>query len=81
MSDIALATPAAAPIDLLPDLPDVSTTNQLADAIKIPPHSLEQDRYLRQGIPFVRIGSRIRYLKTDVIAHLLANRVTEQLTP
>jgi hypothetical protein len=81
MSDIALAAQAAAPVDLLPGLPDVSTTNQLADAIQMPPHSLEQDRYLRKGIPYVRIGSRIRYLKADVLAFLTANRATEQLTP
>jgi hypothetical protein len=77
MSDIAIAAPAAAPVDLLPGLPDVATSKQLSEVTQIPEASLAQDRYLRQGIPFCRIGSRIRYLKVDVLRFLAANRAAQ----
>lgn len=36
--------------------------------------ALANDRYFKRGIPFTRIGSRIYYLRDDVICHLAANR-------
>lgn len=37
--------------------------------------SLAQDRYLKRGIPFVKYGKRVRYLRQDVLDFLAANRV------
>ncbi|MCV7311019.1 hypothetical protein H7J89_10340 [Mycobacterium paraffinicum] len=38
--------------------------------------SLAQDRYLRKGVPFTRVGGRrIRYLRDDVLKYLQANRI------
>lgn len=35
---------------------------------------LANDRYLGRGIPYVKYGSRVYYLRSDVIAFLAANR-------
>ncbi len=64
----------------LSDLPPISTTKALAATLDTTVDSLAQDRYRRVGIPFVRIGGgagsrRIRYLRGDVVRHLLENRV------
>lgn len=59
----------------LNDLPAVITPKQLADFISTTTAALSQDRYLGKGIPFTRIGSRVRYLRSDVAAYLAANRV------
>lgn len=37
--------------------------------------ALAQDRYLGRGIPFTRVGRRVRYLRADVLSYLAANRV------
>jgi hypothetical protein len=37
--------------------------------------ALAQDRYRGKGIPFVKIGGRVRYLREDVLAYLAANRI------
>lgn len=52
------------------DLPEVMTENQLLEYARIPAGSLRQDRYLNQGIPYVKIGQRVRYLRRDLIAYL-----------
>jgi hypothetical protein len=36
---------------------------------------LANDRYLGRGIPHVKHGSRVFYLRSDVTAYLAANRV------
>lgn len=57
------------------DLPELATPKQIAELLSISESSLAQDRYLSQGIPFIRIGRRVRYQRDDVIAFLTANRV------
>lgn len=57
------------------DLPELATPKQIAELLSISESSLAQDRYLGQGIPFIRIGRRVRYQRDDVIAFLTANRV------
>ena len=37
--------------------------------------ALAQDRHRGTGIPFVKIGGRVRYLRQDVLAYLAANRM------
>jgi hypothetical protein len=59
----------------LPGLPDISTAEQLAEVLQTTVASLAQDRYLHKGVPYCRVGSRIRYVKADVISFLSANRV------
>lgn len=57
------------------ELPEILKPKQLAEFIGMSEASLGQDRYLGQGIPYVKIGKRVRYLKDDVLAYIKANRV------
>jgi hypothetical protein len=59
----------------LQDLPAIATTKQVSKVIQTSEGSLAQDRYRGTGIPFVKIGGRVRYLKQDVLAYLAANRM------
>lgn len=53
---------------------ELMTPEELAAYLHASPGSLANDRYLGVGIPFVRVGRRIRYRRSDVIAFLEANR-------
>lgn len=57
-------------------LPPVATARQLADFLVTTEASLAQDRYLRRGVPYTRVGRRIRYLREDVLKYLQANRIS-----
>lgn len=59
----------------LDELPPVMTPSDLADVMHTTINSLAQDRYLGRGIPFVKFGKRVRYLRDDVLGYLTANRV------
>jgi hypothetical protein len=56
-------------------LPEVSTSKQLAGYIGTTEAALAQDRYLKQGIPYTKIGKRVRYLREDVVKYLQDNRI------
>lgn len=47
----------------------------VAEMLDITEHSLAQDRYLGIGIPYVKIGKRVRYRLEDVHAFIEANTV------
>jgi hypothetical protein len=64
----------------LSHLPAVMTADQLAPAINVTVGSLAQERYLGQGIPYIRLGRRIRYTRADVARYLAANR-HDSVTP
>lgn len=68
VADLALQIP----IDVLPA---VAMPKAVAGLIGSTEASLAQDRYLGRGIPFTRVGRRVRYLRADVLAYLAANRV------
>lgn len=57
------------------ELPEVAKPEQLATYIHTTTDALAQDRYRRRGIPYVKIGGRVRYLREDVLAYFSANRV------
>jgi hypothetical protein len=58
------------------DLPEVMTAAELAQFMRTTAAALAQDRYLGRGVPFVKFGERrIRYLRSDVLAYLTANRM------
>lgn len=68
----------------MPDMPDdtgaeplpyIANPKQLAQFLGTTEGAIAQDRYLGRGIPYTRIGKRIRYLRADVLAYLAANRV------
>jgi hypothetical protein len=57
------------------DLPSVAKSEQVAGVLQTTAEALAQDRYRRRGIPYVKIGGRVRYLREDVLGYLAANRV------
>lgn len=57
------------------ELPAVATAAQVAVFVQSTPDALAQDRYRRRGIPYVKIGGRVRYLREDVLKYLSDNRI------
>ncbi len=57
------------------DLPLVAKAEQVAVVVQTTVDALAQDRYRRRGIPYVKIGGRVRYLRDDVLGYLTANRI------
>lgn len=56
-------------------LPPVATSKQVSQVVQVSEASMAQDRHRGTGIPFVKIGGRVRYLRQDVLAYLAANRM------
>jgi len=52
-------------------LPPVMTAGELAPAIRSSEGALAQDRYRNRGIPYTRVGRRIRYSRSLVARYLL----------
>jgi hypothetical protein len=57
-------------------LPDICTAEQLGPVLGVTVGALANDRYRHVGIPFVKHGKRVRYLRVDVARYLIANRTT-----
>jgi hypothetical protein len=55
-------------------LPPVMSTKELAPALGITSEALAQDRYRGCGIPYVKLGRRVRYLRADVARYLVTHR-------
>jgi Helix-turn-helix domain len=62
-------------------LPPVMSTEELADVLGVTPGSLAQDRYRGCGIPYVKIGRRVRYLTADFAHYLATHRTGGDGTP
>lgn len=56
-------------------LPYALTPQQTAEFTGIPVAALAQDRYSHKGLPFVKIGARVRYLRDDIVEYLQQNRI------
>ncbi|CCK53040.1 Conserved protein of unknown function [Mycobacterium canettii CIPT 140060008] len=56
-------------------LPHIAKPEQVAVVMQTTPDSLAQDRYRRRGLPHVKIGGRVRYLRADVLKYLADNRI------
>ena len=56
------------------DLPSVATAAQVAAVLQTTVDALAQDRYRRRGVPWVKVGGRVRYLRADVLNFLASNR-------
>lgn len=57
-------------------LPPVMTAEQVAPLLGTTANALAQDRFRGVGVPYVKHGSRIRYLRADVAQYLIDRRVT-----
>lgn len=60
-------------------LPKFLKAKDVADWLGISEQALANDRYRGEGVPFVRIGSRIRYRLSDLLAYVEAN--TTEVVP
>ena len=56
-------------------LPKSINEKELASVLKSSVAKLRRDRWLGQGIPYVKNGRLVRYLETDVLEFLEENRV------
>lgn len=56
------------------NLPAVAKADQVAAVMQTTVDALAQDRYRGRGIPYIKIGGRVRYLREDVLNYLAANR-------
>lgn len=56
-------------------LPEIMTAEELAMGIRTSVGALSQDRYLRRGIPYLKLGRRIRYARAEVARYLLDHHV------
>jgi len=61
--------------EALGELPSIATPSQLAAVLQTTVDSLAQDRYRRRGVPWTKVGGRVRYLRVDVLKYLAANRI------
>lgn len=52
----------------IPDM--LLTAKEVADYLSISVEALAQDRFRGDGIPFVKIGSRVRYRLSSLLAYL-----------
>jgi hypothetical protein len=62
----------------LSELPELCTTAQLAKILQATVNSLAQDRYLGRGIPYIKVGRRVRYRRQDVLDYLKRNSVVPE---
>jgi hypothetical protein len=58
----------------LSTLPAIATARELAPLMGTTEAALAQDRYRRGGIPYIKFGRRVRYLRADVARYLIAHR-------
>jgi hypothetical protein len=67
----------AKPVSIPPSLEKLRLLNekQVAELTKVSVGKLRNDRNLKRGLPFVRVGGAIRYKVEDVRSYEEANRV------
>lgn len=51
-------------------LPRLLTARQVAEWLGISEQALAQDRYRGEGVPYVKVGQRIRYRLPDLVKYL-----------
>lgn len=55
---------------------ELATADQLAQFMHTTTAKLAQDRYLNQGVPYIKHGRKVLYRWSDVHQYLDANTVT-----
>jgi hypothetical protein len=55
-------------------LPPIAKAEELAGALRCSVGALAQERYRNQGIPYIKMGRRVRYVRAEVARYLMANR-------
>ena len=54
---------------------------QLAAYLGVSTSTLEHDRHNDRGVPYIKLGSTVRYRRSAVEAYLEANTITPGATP
>lgn len=57
------------------EIPKLLNPDELSEILNISVNTLANDRYLGQGVPYIKVGKRVRYRLEDVLAYLEAQRV------
>lgn len=52
---------------------ELLTPEQLAEYLQVSTAALANDRYLGKGPRFIKLGGKVRYRRSDVLAHLDEN--------
>ena len=55
-------------------LAPVANAREVAAILGMSVDALAQDRYRGNGIPYIKVGRRVRYLRADVARYLVAHR-------
>jgi hypothetical protein len=58
----------------LDTMPDLLKPTEAAKLLRTTTNTLQQDRYLRRGVPYIKVGHRVLYARNDILAYLTANR-------
>lgn len=56
-------------------LPHIAKPDHVATVLHTTVDALAQDRYRRRGVPWTKVGGRVRYLRADVLKFLVDNRI------
>jgi hypothetical protein len=56
-------------------MPKYLTEKQVAEMTGLALQTLRNDRYLGQGIPYVKLRRSVRYSLEDVISHMEAHKI------
>lgn len=62
-------------------LPTFLKAREVAEWLGISEQALAQDRFRGDGIPFVRIGARVRYRMADLLQYVEENTVVPSEQP
>lgn len=65
--------------DLTLSVGEMLTTDQTAAVLGCHYMTLSKQRQEGRGIPYLKVGRKVYYLKTDIEAYLLASRVGNQV--
>jgi hypothetical protein len=68
-------SPSEYPLPDLSDMPAVMDSKQAGPFFGKSAAQLANDRYLGQGLPYVKVGARVYYLRSDIETYLAAHRV------
>ena len=60
------------------NLPQFLSEAEVAKILSISRATLQQNRWLNRGIPFLKVGRSVRYAVTDLQAYIEENRVATE---
>ena len=55
---------------------EVLTTGEVSTWLRVSVGGLQNDRYLRRGLPYCKCDGKVRYLKSDILKYLNARKIS-----